>query len=45
MWDRTCARGGDFVDSVGRNTETIRRYIQQQEAEDQHPDQMESLDS
>jgi hypothetical protein len=36
LWTR-----GDFVDSVGRNTEVIRRYIQKQEAEDKRMDKME----
>ena len=36
LWAR-----GYFVDTVGRDTETIRRYIQQQEAEDRRLDQME----
>jgi putative transposase len=36
LWAR-----GFFVDTVGRDTETIRRYIQQQEAEDQRIDQLE----
>jgi putative transposase len=36
LWTR-----GDFVDSVGRNTEVIRWYIQEQEAEDKRMDKME----
>ncbi len=32
---------GFFVDTVGRDTETIRRYIQDQEAQDQRLDQLE----
>ena len=36
LWAR-----GFFVDTVGRDTEIIRRYIQQQEAEDQRKDQLE----
>ena len=36
LWAR-----GYFVDSVGRDTETIRRYIQQQESEDKRLDQLE----
>jgi putative transposase len=36
LWAR-----GFFVDTVGRDTETIRRCIQQQEAEDQRLDQLE----
>jgi putative transposase len=32
---------GYFVDTVGRDTETIRRYIAEQEKEDQRLDQME----
>ena len=32
---------GFFVDTVGRDTDTVRRYIQQQEAEDQRLDQLE----
>ncbi len=36
LWAR-----GYFVDSVGRDTETIRRYIQQQEEEDKRLDQLE----
>ena len=32
---------GFFVDTVGRDTEVIRRYIQSQEAEDQRMDQLE----
>lgn len=35
LWAR-----GYFVDSVGRDTEIIKRYIQQQEAEDKRLDQM-----
>ena len=35
-----CARGY-FVDTVGRDTERIRRYIQDQEAEDRRLDQLE----
>lgn len=36
LWAR-----GYFVDSVGRNTEVIKRYIQGQEAEDKRLDQLE----
>lgn len=36
LWAR-----GYFVDTVGRDTEVIRRYIQQQEAEDSRLDQLE----
>lgn len=36
LWAR-----GFFVDTVGRDTEKIRRYIREQEAEDQRLDQME----
>ena len=36
LWAR-----GFFVDTVGRDTEVIRRYIQNQEAEDQRMDQLE----
>ncbi len=36
LWAR-----GFFVDTVGRDTEKIRRYIQEQEAEDQRLDQLE----
>lgn len=36
LWAR-----GFFVDSVGRNTETIRKYIREQEREDQRLDQLE----
>lgn len=36
LWAR-----GYLVDTVGRDTERIRRYIQQQEAEDQRLDQLE----
>ena len=36
LWAR-----GYFVDSVGRNTEVIRRYIQEQEDEDKRMDQLE----
>ena len=32
---------GFFVDTVGRDTETIRRYIQEQEAVDRRLDQLE----
>ena len=32
---------GYFVDTVGRDTEKIRRYIQEQEAEDRRLDQLE----
>lgn len=32
---------GSFVDTVGRDTERIRRYIQDQEAEDRRLDQLE----
>ena len=36
LWAR-----GFFVDSVGRNTDAIRKYIQKQEKEDQRLDQLE----
>lgn len=36
LWAR-----GFFVDTVGRNTDVIRRYIQEQEKEDQRLDQLE----
>jgi len=36
LWAR-----GFFVDTVGRDTEVIRRYIQDQEAEDERLDQLE----
>lgn len=36
LWAR-----GFFVDSVGRNTEVIKRYIREQEQEDQRLDQLE----
>ena len=36
LWAR-----GFFVDTVGRDTEVIRRYIQNQEVEDQRRDQLE----
>jgi hypothetical protein len=36
LWAR-----GFFVDTVGRDTEIIRRYIQNQETEDQRMDQLE----
>jgi putative transposase len=36
LWTR-----GFFVDTVGRNTEVIRRYIRDQEAEDKRFDQLE----
>ena len=36
LWAR-----GFFVDSVGRNTEVIRRYIREQEREDKRLDQLE----
>ena len=36
LWAR-----GYFVDSVGRNTEAIRKYIREQENEDQRLDQLE----
>lgn len=36
LWAR-----GFFVDSVGRNTEVIARYIREQEKEDQRLDQLE----
>ena len=36
LWAR-----GFFVDSVGRNTEAIRRYIVEQEAEDRRLDELE----
>ena len=36
LWAR-----GYFVDTVGRDTEVIRRYIQNQEIEDQRMDQLE----
>jgi putative transposase len=36
LWAR-----GFFVDSVGRNTDAIRKYIQKQEREDQRLDQLE----
>ena len=32
---------GFFVDTVGRNTETIRKYIAEQEVEDRRLDQLE----
>ena len=32
---------GFFVDTVGRDTETIRKYIAQQEMEDRRLDQLE----
>lgn len=35
------AARGFFVDTVGRDTELIRRYIAEQEKEDQRIDQME----
>ena len=40
LWAR-----GYFVDSVGRDTETIRRYIWEQESEDQRLDQLEFGDN
>ena len=36
LWAR-----GYFVDSVGRDTEVIRRYIREQESEDKRLDQLE----
>ena len=36
LWAR-----GYFVDSVGRDTEVIRKYIREQESEDQRLDQLE----
>ena len=36
LWAR-----GYFVDSVGRDTEVIRKYIREQEAEDKRADQLE----
>ena len=39
LWAR-----GYFIDTVRRDTEKIRRYIQEQEAEDQRLDQMELLE-
>ncbi|HBZ55595.1 MAG TPA: IS200/IS605 family transposase [Syntrophobacteraceae bacterium] len=36
LWAR-----GFFVDTVGRNTEAIRKYIREQEKEDQRLDQLE----
>ncbi len=36
LWAR-----GYFVETVGRNEERIRRYIQEQETEDQRLDQLE----
>lgn len=36
LWAR-----GFFVDTVGKNTEAIQRYIQEQEKEDQRLDQLE----
>ena len=36
LWSR-----GFFVDTVGRDTEVIRRYIGEQEAEDQRLDQLD----
>ena len=39
LWAR-----GFFVDTVGRDTEKIRRYIQNQEAEDRRIDQLELTD-
>ena len=38
--ERLWARGF-FVDTVGRKEEVIRRYIQEQEAEDRRLDQLE----
>jgi len=35
---------GFFVDTVGRNTETIRKYIAEQEMEDRRLDQLEMLE-
>lgn len=35
-----CARG-HFVDTVGRDTESIRRYIAEQEKEDRRRDQLD----
>ena len=39
LWAR-----GYFVDTVGRDTEAIRRYIQKQDAEDRRIDQLELPD-
>jgi putative transposase len=39
LWAR-----GYFVDTVGRDTEKIRRYIQEQDAEDRRLDQLEFPD-
>ncbi len=39
LWAR-----GYLVDTVGRDTEKIRRYIQKQEAEDRRIDQLELTD-
>src|SRR5258705_13708336 len=39
-WQRIWARGF-FVDTVGRDTETIRKYIAEQEMEDRRLDQLE----
>ena len=39
LWAR-----GYFVDTVGRDAEKIRRYIQNQEAEDRRLDQLELTD-
>lgn len=39
LWAR-----GYFVDTVGRNTDAIRRYIKNQEAEDKRLDQLEFSD-
>jgi len=36
FWARGC-----YVSTVGRDEETIRKYIQQQEKEDQRPEQLE----
>ena len=35
------ARSRTYVDQVGRNTETIRKYIAEQEMEDRRLDQLE----
>ena len=40
LWAR-----GYFVDSVGRNTEAIRKYIKNQEAEDQRIDELDFGDN
>ena len=39
--DKVCGRGDTSSTRLGRDTERIRRYIQEQDAEDRRLDQLE----